>query len=81
MFSTRVGDYVYLYNQLFNKNSEKFLFGDTDDLVEKLSLFLESRSKYGALLKESNYRLKCHFNWGQIAKQTVELYASLTVFK
>lgn len=74
MFSTKVGDYQYFYSTVYGSSIDLFLFESEDDLVKKLSAFLDNPKKFEPILASARERLLREFSWSKVTKDTIEVY-------
>lgn len=77
MFSTRVGEAENLFEQVYEKNKEWFLFKDEAELVEKLEAFLRDEKKYKKVIERARYIVNEEYAWENIALETLNVYISL----
>jgi len=74
MFSTPVGDAPALFEQVYGKNSEDFLFKDEDELVKKLTNYLKDPKKYHNVIERAEYIVKEEYSWENVARLTLNTY-------
>ena len=77
MFSTPVGEAERLFDQAYDVNKDLFLFRNEDELVEKLSLFLENQEKYKKMVERAKYTVKEEYSWKNVASLTRAVYEGL----
>jgi len=77
MFSTPVGEANDLFDQAYDQNKDLFLFKDENELVEKLSTFLDNEEKYKNMVERAKYIIKEEYSWKNVASQTRAVYEGL----
>ncbi len=77
MFSTPVGEATALFDQAYDENKDLFLFRDEDELVEKLTAFLDDEEKYRKIVEKAKYIVRDEYSWKNVASQTRAVYEGL----
>ncbi|MFA6530926.1 MAG: glycosyltransferase family 4 protein [Candidatus Micrarchaeia archaeon] len=74
MFSTPVGDAEHLFSQVYGGNEAKFIFGNEDELVQKLSYFLFNEKEFVPIVSKAQDICRKEYSWRKVAEQTMEVY-------
>jgi len=74
MFSTPVGDAPALFEQVYGKSAEDFLFKDEEELVKKLTNYLKDPQKHHKVIERAEYIVKEEYSWENVARLTLNTY-------
>ena len=78
MFSTPVGDASILFDDVYGKHAEKFLFENEKELAERVIFFYQNQDSFEKIISSAERLCKEKYSWANVATRTRKIYASST---
>jgi len=74
MFTTPVGDAEFFLKDILGADSEYFIFREANELVDKLSYFLNNQEKFKPIVARAREAVKQRYTWKNVAERTKKIY-------